>query len=67
MGNFAIGVADDGVEACLSAARVNIRLFEEDLEAGRDSIYLLDLAISALQEARVAGLKSKQTVAKKIT
>lgn len=53
MGRFAFATPDDSVEECISIARVNIRLFEEDIERGyTNSEYLLDFAIGALEQAK---------------
>lgn len=53
MGRFAIVLPDDPIESCISAARTNIRMFEEDIERGyTNSEYLLDFAIGALEQAK---------------
>lgn len=70
MGRFAICSEEDGVDACLSALKVNIKLFEEDREAGRSgSAYLLHFAEDSLKKLVLAldkELEQKQTVANKI-
>ena len=61
MGRFAVAMDEHSVEECISIARVNIRLFEEDLQNGRmDSEYLLDFANSALDKARAALERERQ-------
>ena len=54
MGRFSFVMDDDSVEECISTARVNIRMFEEDYQNGYIDDYLLSVAIVALERAKVA-------------
>lgn len=55
MGRFAMAMDDNSVEECISIARVNLRLFEEDYQRGHiHQGYLLDFAIAALEKAKEA-------------
>jgi hypothetical protein len=55
MGRFAMAMDDNSVEECISIARINLKLFEEDIQRGYyNSEYLLDFANGALDQARKA-------------
>jgi hypothetical protein len=55
MGRFAMAMDEDSVEECINIARVNLKLFEEDIQRGYyNSEYLLDFANGALDKARAA-------------
>lgn len=63
MGLFAVVTGIDDVSACLSAVKVNIKLYEESLGSeyeGR-SDYLLSLALSALEKAVLAHKRKHET------
>jgi len=67
LGRFAVCTEEDGVEACLSAAQVNLKLFEEDLDRNEhfDSAYLLAFAQTCIDKATLALDREKQCVAEK--
>jgi len=69
MGKFSIPKNDDDVIDLINAARVNLRLYEEDFTRGLDqSGYLLDFAIGQLKDARKIHRKNTtEPETKKIT
>lgn len=63
MGFFAIATDDDNVRSCLSAVKVNIKMYEESMggEYEEKSEYLLTLAQSALEKAVLVHKRKHET------
>lgn len=56
MGNFVLSLPGDSPSECISAARVNLRLYEESIEgeSNGDAGYLLGIALHNIEQALIS-------------